>query len=118
MALINEKGILSHKGEIKRGVSASGNEWARQTIVVSCKGYQDKEYKIALDVSLRELSSVEELQIGEPVEFSFAVSAREWQYKWFNNVDLYSIRKMASEGKAQPAKVAPVEIEKDEDLPF
>lgn len=122
MALINEKGILSFKGEVTKGISKAGNEWARQTIVVDCLGYKDAPFKIALTASLRELSSIEELTIGDPVEFAFMVSAREWEGKWYNNVDLYSIRKAGetapkAEAKPTPAPAPEAEEPKD-DLPF
>ena len=41
MAIIKEKGTIAVKCDVQTGVSAAGNNWARQTIVVDVEGYND-----------------------------------------------------------------------------
>ena len=46
MAIIKEKGTLAVKCDVQTGVSAAGNNWARQTIVVDIEGYNGTYRKL------------------------------------------------------------------------
>ena len=104
MASIREKGTIAILGEVQTGTSQSGNTWARQTIVVDIEGYNGNFRKVALQASGNIVTDLEQMMVGDKVEITYQVTAREWQGKWYNNVDLFKIE-LLEESVQQP--VAP-----------
>jgi hypothetical protein len=45
------------------------------------------------------VADLETMMVGDKVEITYQVTAREWNGKWYNNVDLYKIE--STEEKAQ-----------------
>ena len=97
MAIIKEKGTISFMSEVQSGMSQSGNPWYRQTIVVEIAGYNGSFRKIALQASGNVVGELEQMQLGDKVEVSYQVTAREWNGKWYNNVDLYKVESLAEQ---------------------
>lgn len=91
MAIIKEKGTITFMSEVQSGVAQSGNPWYRQTIVVDVAGYNGSFRKVALQASGNLVQDLEGAMIGDKVEISYQVTAREWNGKWYNNVDLYKV---------------------------
>ena len=91
MAIIKEKGTIAYLSEVQSGVSQSGNAWARQTIVVDIEGYNGTFRKLALQASGNIVEELKGVTAGTKVEVSYQVTAREWNGKWYNNVDLFKI---------------------------
>lgn len=91
MAIIKEKGTIAVLGEVQSGTSQSGNPWYRQTIVVDVAGYNGSYRKVALQASGNIVGDLEAAQIGDKVEVSYQVTAREYNGRWYNNVDLYKV---------------------------
>jgi hypothetical protein len=77
--------------EVQSGVAQSGNPWYRQTIVVDVAGYNGSFRKVALQASGNVVGDLEGANVGDKVEISYQVTAREWNGKWYNNVDLYKV---------------------------
>ena len=92
MALNYVKGIISHMGEIQQGTSQGGYDWARQVIVIDVHSFNGTFSKIALTAQNQKVDDLQEYQIGDRVEVGYSVTAREYQGKWFNNVDLINIK--------------------------
>jgi hypothetical protein len=91
MAFVKERGTIAVMGEVQSGTSQSGNTWSRQTIVVDVVGYNGNYRKVALQASGNMVADLEGYRVGDKVEVTYQVTAREWQGKWYNNVDLYKI---------------------------
>ena len=91
MAIVKERGTITFMSDVQSGVSQSGNPWYRQTIVIDVAGFNGSYRKVALQASGNVVGDLQQMQIGDKVEFSYQVSAREWQGKWYNNVDLFKI---------------------------
>ena len=109
MALNYVKGIISHKGEIQQGTSQGGFDWARQVIVIDVHSFNGSFTKIALTAQNQRVDDLEEYRIGDRVEIGYSVTAREYQGKWFNNVDLVNIKFLDEVASATPApQTAPV----------
>lgn len=102
MALNRVKGIISHMGEIQQGTSQNGYDWARQIIVLDVASFNGTFSKIALTAQNQRVDELADFQIGDRVEVGYSVTAREWDGKWFNNVDLVSINFLE---EAAPASV-------------
>lgn len=103
MALNRVKGIISHMGEIQQGTSQNGYDWARQIIVLDVASFNGTFSKIALTAQNQRVDDLQEYQIGDRVEVGYSVTAREWDGKWFNNVDLISINFFDEVAQAAPA---------------
>ena len=65
-------------------MSQNGNPWYRQTIVVDVAGFNGSYRKVALQASGNLVQDLEGAMIGDKVEISYQVTAREWK-KWYNN---------------------------------
>lgn len=131
MAVIKETGTISHKSDVQSGVSqTTGNPWYRQTIVVDIPGYNGSYRKIALQATGNLVGDLEEMHIGDRVTVSYQVTAREYQGKFYNNVELYKVEFLNDDEVTpqpkqivRPAKSAPLipqgaDLESKEDLPF
>lgn len=119
MAIIKEKGTLAVKCDVQTGVSAAGNNWARQTIVVDVEGYNGTYRKLALQASGPQVSEISKLNVGGKVEVSYQVTAREYQGKWYNSVDLFKIESLETAPVSTPQipENTPTEPQTG-DLPF
>ena len=91
MATIKERGTIAVLGEVQSGTSQNGNPWYRQTIVVNVEGYRGSFRPIAVQASGKVVGDLEGAMVGEKVEISYEVTGREYQGKWYNNVDLYKV---------------------------
>lgn len=127
MALYYSKGTISHMSEIKSGTSTSGRDWARMTIMIDIPGYQGSISKLSLQVGTDRISDVQEFKVGDKVEIGWSIYAREYNGRWYNNVDLVNIKSQGVQAAAPAPSPAPkslsdipaAELEpQDEDLPF
>ena len=126
MALYYSKGTISHMSEIKRGTSTSGRDWARMTIMIDIPGYQGSISKLSFQVGTDRISDVQEFKVGDKVEIGWSIYAREYNGRWYNNVDLVNIKSQGVQAAAPAPSPAPqtknisaAELEpQDEDLPF
>lgn len=126
MALYYSKGTISHMSEIKSGTSTSGRDWARMTIMIDIPGYQGSISKLSLQVGTDRISDVQEFKVGDKVEIGWSIYAREYNGRWYNNVDLVNIKAYGVQAATPAPSPAPqtksisaAELEpQDEDLPF
>lgn len=115
MALTREIGTIVHKSEIASGISKNDYSWQRQTIVVEVPDYQGTFRKVALNANKERIEDIKSMPVGTKVEVTYKVSAREWEGKWINSVDLIRIgiaketTPLINEEDTQP---------KNDDLPF
>lgn len=109
--------------EVTTGTSKNGREWARMSIMLDIPGFQGSITKVIFQVGTDRVDNVLEYKVGDKVEIGWSIYAREWNDKWYNNVDLVNI-KSADAPKAIPLpakeETAPAaELEPQEgDLPF
>ena len=123
MALFYTKGTISHMSEVTTGTSKNGREWARMSIMLDVTGFQGSITKVIFQVGTDRVDNVLEYKVGDKVEIGWSIYAREWNDKWYNNVDLVNIKSAdAQKSIPLPAKeeTAPAaELEPQEgDLPF
>lgn len=127
MALYYSKGTISHMSEITSGTSTSGRDWARMTIMIDIPGYQGSISKLAFQVGTDRISDVQEFKVGDKVEIGWSIYAREYNGRWYNNVDLVNIKSQGVQADAPAPTPAPrslnnipaAELEPhEEDLPF
>ena len=122
MALFYQKGTISDYSEVQSGVSQSGKEWQRMTLILDTPGFQGAVYKMVFQVSGEHVKDVLLFNRGDKVEVGFSMYAREWNGKWYNNVDLVKIAHQeqtnAAAQEEQPAPPADPDDNPNDDMPF
>ena len=103
--------------EVQSGTTQSGREWQRMSLILEIPGFQGSIYKMVFQVSGDHVKEVSLYNRGDKVQVGFSIYAREWNGKWYNNVDLVTI---TDESGAKPAPAAPqqaqTQINKQESL--
>lgn len=125
MALFYQKGTISDFSEVQSGTTQSGKEWQRMTLILDTPGFQGAVYKMVFQVSGDHVKDVLLFNRGDKVEIGFSIYAREWNGKWYNNVDLVKIslqdetRAAAPQAQQElPAPPADPQDDPQNDLPF
>lgn len=99
MALLELEGKIKAKLASQSGNSARGG-WIRQDFVIE---YPDGNYTSEACLSAWGQDKVDDLarfQVGDAVKVSFAVKAREYSGRWYNDLRIW---KITPAGAAQPA---------------
>ena len=107
MALYYSKGTISHMSEITSGTSTSGRDWARMTIMIDILGYKGSISKLSFQVGTDRISDVQEFKVGDKVEIGWSIYAREYNGRWYNNVDLVNIKSQRAQADAPAPTPAP-----------
>lgn len=131
MALNYSKGTISYMSEVRSGKSKNGYDWAKQSILLDIPGYHGSITKLSLQASNEMVEELNNYKVGDKVEIGWSIYAREWEGRWYNNVDIVSIRsqeKQEREGTQKAARPAPASPEplfssesfepQKDDLPF
>ena len=102
------KGTLVKKLAVESGISKSEKQWKKQTVVVDTGADYNPEIAIQAfgDEKIKDLNK---LSVGDEVMIKCNVSSREYNGRYFHNIDGYWFAKNTTE-TAKP-------IESD-DLPF
>ena len=123
MGFIVEKGVLTYKSQVEAVTSKSGNTWQKQTIVVSRENVNAPYDKVALSVFGDKVNDSERCKVGDKVEITYSISAKEYNGRWYNDVSLYKVVSQDA-AFARPAQgAAPAAFPQDNnepqgDLPF
>ena len=107
MALFYQKGTISDMSEVQSGTSKNGYEWQRMTLTLEIPGFQGSVTKQVFQVSGDDVNDVLLYNIGDKVEVSWSMYAREWNGKWYNNVDLVKIKSQEETKQDAPVPAAP-----------
>ncbi len=120
---------LSVKGKIEKilnpesGVSRAGNEWTKQEFVIETDDQFPK--KVCFTLFGDKTSLISSVAVGEEVEVSFNVESREYNGKWFHNINAWKIDKAGAENLPEPPpefSISDIPPEADDDpvndLPF
>ena len=106
MALNYVKGIISQFGQVESGTTQNGNSWSRQVVVLDVAGFGNTFSKIALTAQNQRVEELQTYQMGDRIEVGYTVTAREWNGKWYNNVDIVNIKFLDEAAPAAPAPQA------------
>ena len=131
MALYSTKGIISGISEVKYGEGKNGTRWQRTTLTLDVPGYQGSVTKQIYQVFGDLVDEVTKFHVGDRVEVSWSMYAREWNGKWYNNVDLVKIKSQEETRQDAAAQETPapqtakidfsgddLDPDRHEDLPF
>ena len=90
--------------EVTSGTSKNGYDWARQNILIDIPGYQGSITKLSLQASNEMVDELNNYNVGDKVEVGWSIYAREWNGKWYNNVDLVNIKSQDQQTEQRPAR--------------
>lgn len=112
--------------EPRGGVSKSGNEWKVQEYVIETHDQYPR--RMCFDVFGADKIAQFNIQIGEELNVSFDIDARQWQDRWFNSIRAWKVERVgapaASDAPFPPAGAAPMPpvdftaTDEKDDLPF
>ena len=104
-------GKLVKKFDSEKGVSKSGKAWEKQSILIEQAG---TEYNKEVVVSFfgNKVKSLRDIEEGSEVNVSINLSSREYNGKYYHNIDGWFIAKMGEE------TVGNNFVTGDEDMPF
>lgn len=93
---------LSVKGKVEQilepqsGVSRAGKEWNKQEFVIET----DEQYprKVCFTLFGDKVDLIKGLASGEDIEVSFNLESREFNGRWFHNINAWKIDKVSAEG--------------------
>jgi hypothetical protein len=83
------QGILKQILPLESGESKSGKAWQKQTIVVETQETYPK--LIAVEVSEKAISRLQDYSIGHTITCSINIESREYNGKWFTSVKAWKI---------------------------
>lgn len=83
-------GKLIQINEIQSGVSKAGKEWKKQSFVIETQDQFPK--KIAFDLFGDKLNLLDGIGPGQQLEVSFNLESREYNERWFHNVNAWKIQ--------------------------
>ena len=105
-------GKLTTKLERETGTSKSGKSWEKQSVVIEQAG---TEYNKEVVVTFfgDKIKSLRDIEEGSEVNVSINLSSREYNGRYYHNIDGWFIAKMGEETVGDNFVTAD-----DEDLPF
>jgi len=117
------KGKVQQILKSESGVSRAGNEWKKQEFVIET--IEQFPRKICFTLFNDKLSLINDISNGDEVEVSFNVESREFNGKWFHNINAWKIDKYEASNYPEPSPpfgLNDIPPEPDEngvnDLPF
>ncbi len=93
------------------GVSRAGKEWSKQEFVIETQ--EQFPRKVCFTLFGDKTSLIQEISEGQEVEVSFNVESREYNGKWFHNINAWKIDTARPD---MPFQEAPPEF-RAEDIP-
>ena len=93
---------LSVKGKVDQilkpesGVSRAGKEWSKQEFVIET----DEQYprKVCFTLFGDKVDLINGMSAGQEVEVSFNIESREYNGRWFHNINAWKIDKVSADG--------------------
>lgn len=77
------------------------------TIILDIPGFQGSIIKQAFQVTGDNVNDVLLYNIGDRVEVSWSLNARNWNGRWYNNVDLVKIKSLDEQKQEERPAPAP-----------
>ena len=119
---LSVKGKISSKLSVENGTSKAGKEWKKQSFLVDTGAQYNPEICFQL-FGEDKIAMLEHYNVGDQVEVSFNLSSREWNGRYFHNVDAWKIEKIQEDrhNEFEPTEEPPIfdaTASEEDDLPF
>lgn len=98
------RGQVIAVGEIQQGVAKSGKQWQKQDCVVQSEGAYPK--KVAFSIMNDKIAQAN-IQMGDIVEAEVGIESREYNGKWYTDLNAYRVDNMSVGAPAPSPQSAP-----------
>lgn len=95
------KGRLIQVLPLQTGTSKSGNGWSKQEFVVETEEQFPK--KVCFTLFGDKVSLLNGLSAGDQIDVSFNLESREFNGKWYSNINAWKVNPVVSQGNQTPA---------------
>jgi hypothetical protein len=96
------KGSLVQILPLQKGTSKTGNEWSKQEFVIETEEQFPK--KVCFTLFGDKVSLLNGLNTGDKVEVSFNLESREFNGKWYSNINAWKLNPaVATKGNDVPS---------------
>ena len=114
------RGKLSRKLSVESGTSKAGKDWQKQSFLLDTGSQYNPEvcFQLFGEEKIQMLSHHNE---GDQVEVSFNLSSREYNGKYYHNIDAWRINRAAAavvEDASMPQAPLEASDAEEDDLPF
>ncbi len=116
MSDLRVTGVIKSINQIEKGQSKAGKEWQKQTFVIDTGEKFNPEVCFQVFGAEKCENLTKYNKVGDNVEVCFNVSSREFNGKYYHNLDAWKVSKM--EGMSTAPAPANVDAEGVDDLPF
>lgn len=106
------QGTVHHVEDVETFSSRNGGTYRKRNIVLAESDERGRENCIALKAFGEAVDETEDLREGEAVSATFYIAAREYNGKWYNDLNIVHVRRTAPVAAATP--VTPTEDRKAE----
>lgn len=83
---------------IENGTSKSGNAWQKRNFVIETPGQYPK--KVCMQLFGDKVNECP--NVGEEVKVSFDAESREWNGKWFTQLNAWKVERQGAQAAQQP----------------
>ena len=111
----NVTGKIISIGQKESGVSKAGKEWEKIEFVIETEGEYPK--KLCFTLFGDKCALIADKTEGKSVEVSFDVESREYNGRWFHNVNAYRVMALET-AETNTATTGNTNDDGDGDLPF
>ncbi|WP_423127806.1 DUF3127 domain-containing protein [Gaoshiqia sp. Z1-71] len=117
------KGKIRQVLPVSSGTSKTGNEWKKQEFVIDTIDEQFPK-QICFTLFNDKLSLVNGLKPGTDVNVSFSVESREFNGKWYHNINAWKVDNLSAEAPEHfipdytADDIPPEPTDEGNDLPF
>ena len=114
MSELKIKGTIKEILQVEKGTSKAGKDWQKQNFIIDTGAKYNPEicFQIFGEDKLENLKKYN--KVGQEVEVSFNVSSREYNGKYFHNLDAWMVKSASEKTASKKQESEPV----DDDLPF
>ena len=115
------KGKVEKILSVESGVSRAGNEWKKQEFVIETGDQFPR--KVCFTLFNEKTDLIKGLEPGQEIEVSFSIESREYNGKWFHNINAWKIDPADHEMPEPPPDfsdedIPPEPSEEPDNLPF
>jgi len=114
---LSVKGKLSRKLNIESGVSKAGKEWKKQSFLLDTGSQYNPEICFQL-FGEEKIEILNHHSEGDQVEVSFNLSSKEYNGRYFHNIDAWRIESISESNKVEDAPEFNAPATEEDDLPF
>jgi hypothetical protein len=93
---MNITGKLVKKLPAENGISKSGKEWTKQSILVEQAG-TDYNKEVVISFFGDKVKNLRDIQEGSEIDVSINLSSREFKGKYYHNIDGWFVAKIGEE---------------------